>query len=217
MCSSYGLGGALHPLPDDAVILDDKAVDAEVRAWMNDGSGGAKITGPRARNFNPIVRGLDHEVELAWWWLWLGGAKAKFSAFNSRDDMLVRRWRKHFQHRALLPANHYDEGGKVWALPGDEPFMIAAITAPREVDDDGPALSYSMVTRLGVGEASSVIAKTSGEPRMPLVIPASMWDEWLDPDVPGDAELVARVQLASEEISRAMTAGGTPDAEPSLF
>ena len=213
MCSSYGLGGALHPLPDDAVIMDDKDVDADVRAWMRDGSGGAKITGPRAKNYNLLIRGLEHDVELAWWWLWLGGAKARFSAFNSRDDMLVRRWRKHFQHRALLPANHYDEGGKDWALPGSEPFMIAAITAPREADDGGPELSYSMVTRLGVGEASSVIAKISGEPRMPLVIPADMIDEWLDPAVPGDAELVARVQLASEELSRAMTAGG----EPSLF
>lgn len=205
MCSSYGLGGALHPLPDDAVILDEKDTDAAVRAWSRDGGGHAKITGPRARNFNPIIRGLEHSVELAWWWLWLGGAKAKFSAFNSRDDMLVRRWRKHFQHRALLPANWYDEGGKTWTLPGAAPFMIAAITAPREVEDDGPALSYSMVTRLGIGEASSVIAKISGEPRMPLIVPPEMYDEWLDPAVPGDAELVARVQLASEELSLAVS------------
>lgn len=44
------------------------------------------------------------------------------------------------------------------------------------------------------------------DPRMRLVLPAEMFDEWLDPDRPGDAELVDQVQLASDEISRAMTA-----------
>lgn len=205
MCSSYGLGGPEIPLPDDVVIMDDKAVDAEVRAWASRGSGRAKITGPTALNFNPIIRGVDREVELAWWWLWRGGAKIKYSAFNSRDDALVKSWRPQFQRRALLPASWYDEGGKTWTLPGAEPFMIAAITGPRGIEDGGPALSYSMVTRLGIGEASTVIAKHSKQPRMPLIIPPEIYDEWLDPEVPGDAELVSRAQLASEELSLAVS------------
>lgn len=41
---------------------------------------------------------------------------------------------------------------------------------------------------------------------MPLVLPADMHADWLDPEQPGDAELVARVQHASEEISRSLTA-----------
>lgn len=143
MCSSYGAGGPDFPLPDDVVIMDDMNVDAEVRAWAARGSGRAKITGPRALNFNPIIRGLEHDVELAWWWLWRGGAKAKFSAFNSREDALTRSWKAPFQRRALLPASWYDEGGMTWALPGGQPFMIAAITAAREIEDGGPALSSS--------------------------------------------------------------------------
>lgn len=42
-------------------------------------------------------------------------------------------------------------------------------------------------------------------PRMPLVLPRDQHDEWLDPGRAGDETLVAEVQHASDEISRALT------------
>ena len=48
-------------------------------------------------------------------------------------------------------------------------------------------------------------AKISGEPRMSLILPPEMYDEWLDPEVAGDAELVSRVKVASEELSRSVS------------
>lgn len=38
----------------------------------------------------------------------------------------------------------------------------------------------------------------------------SLHDDWLDPERPGDAELVAQAQHASEDISAAMTVGAEP-------
>ncbi len=85
-------------------------------------------------------------------------------------------------------------------MPGTAPFMIAVITAPRGGENDGPVLGDSMVARLGIGDASSVMATISSEPRMPQVIPPESCVESLNPQVPGDAELIVRVKLASQEL-----------------
>jgi len=233
MCASYGLGTGPF-VPDhvfDLEPLDERENRLLLEEWMRDWGGKANTTRSQKRgvNLNPIIlpdADGGRALELAWWWLHVGGVPAKFSAFNSRDDALATRWKGPFQHRALLPATWYTEGGKRWQLPDGELFAIAAIVAPRRIEspreqqasaavEDRPTpaaparmgLSYSMVTRHGVGEAASVIS-SRGESRMPLVIPRELHDEWLDPSVPGDAELVARVQLASEAISRDLTAGG---------
>lgn len=57
-----------------------------------------------------------------------------------------------------------------------------------------------MVTRDAVGEAADTWH------RMPLILPREMHDEWLDLDRAGDDELVAHLQHASAETSRAATA-----------
>lgn len=155
-------------------------------------------------------------LEQGWWWLHVGGRPAKFSAFNSRDDALTRRWKLAFQRRALLPATSYEEGGKRWQLPDGRAFLIAAITAPRLEDDGSETISYSMVTRAGIGEASTVLS-SRGESRMPLVLPAELHDEWLDPDRPGDDELASLVQRGSDEISRELTVAPPTGTEASLF
>ncbi|QIM16027.1 SOS response-associated peptidase [Leucobacter insecticola] len=118
---------------------------------------------------------------------------------------MVKRWSAAFQHRALIPAIWYSEGKKQWALPGGELFTIAAITAPRVEDDGTESTSYSMVTRHGVGEASTVVS-SRGESRMPLLIPADLRTEWPNPDQAGDLDLVTRAQHASKEESLAMAA-----------
>lgn len=221
MCASYGLGGgrrdgespdtsrgAAHPdLPHlDLPPLDTRESRELLTEWWRRWGGKANITRTQQRgtNLNPVITADEtgeRRLELAWWWLHVGGAPARFTAFNSRDDALVTKWRGPFQYRALLPADWYSEGGKRWSLPDGELFAIAAILAPRATDG---ALSYSMVTRSGVGEAANVVT-SRGDSRMPLVLPRELHDEWLDPARPGDPELVARVQLASDEISRSLT------------
>ncbi|MGJ0202747.1 SOS response-associated peptidase [Leucobacter sp. gxy201] len=173
--------------------------------WMEQRKGSAKITGRNALNLNPIIRagGGGREILLAWWWLWLDSSgPAKFSAFNSRDDRLLRSWKRPFQHRALLPATWYVEKKGRFHLPDDEVFGIAALTSTITRDDGSELVTYSMVTR--DAPPGSEAAEYWG--RMPLVLPRDMHDEWLDTERPGDAELVAQVQHASEEISRDLTA-----------
>ncbi|WP_053387392.1 SOS response-associated peptidase family protein [Leucobacter japonicus] len=201
MCASYGLSGSL-PLDLDPLSEPENA--ALIDAWIEQRSTGAKITGKNARNLNPVIRANaagERSVQLAWWWLWLDASgPVKFSAFNSRDDKLLRSWKRPFQHRAILPATWYVEKQGRFRLPGDEVFGIAALTSTVTLDDGSELISYSMVTRDAVGEAAEVW------PRMPLVLPRDFHDDWLDPDRPGDAALVAESQLASAEISHELTA-----------
>lgn len=221
MCASYGLGGGSRIEPLDFAPFSDIVRKPQFVRWIAQNDGRARITGRRARNLNPVIRhdGGQTDVSLAWWSLPRANGG---DAFNSRDDSLLRHWHTAFQRRALLPANWYDEGRKRWGLPGKATFAIAAITAMR-IDDEGHEhLAYSMVTRRGVGEASTVVG-SRGESRMPLVLPQELWADWLDPERPGDVDLVAGAQHASEEISRAMTSAEprsdeAPETEaPTLF
>ncbi|MBK0418189.1 SOS response-associated peptidase family protein [Leucobacter sp. CSA1] len=206
-------------------------------AWVAEHDGVARITGRKARNLNPVIvpraeyaspapaappatgtHRVPRELVLGWWWLHVGGEPAAYSAFNSRDDQLLRSWRQAFQRRAILPATWYVEKGRTFELPGGAPFGIAAITAVSPQPDGSELLSYSMVTRDAVGEARSA------HPRMPLVLPREFHDDWLDPARPGDADLVAEVVLASAGLARAMrprVGGGgarrAPSAQPTLF
>jgi len=225
MCGSYGLGGYLHrgEEPDDALPpLDQREAQAAVAQWAREWCGKASTSRTRKdgrTNLHPLIVPDDdgRELAMAWWWLHRGGKPVEKNGFNARDDALLSSWKSAFQRRALIPASWYAEGGQVFRLPGGGQFGIAAITAPRTVDG-GETISYSMVTREGVGEAASV-RTARGDSRMPLVLPRELHDTWLDPERPGDAELVDLVQAASEEISRAMTTSAPPDepAAPTLF
>lgn len=190
--------------------MDTREGRAIVDEWMSSRSGKAAITGRIAVNLNPIIRVSEdgaRSIDLAWWWIWLDGSgPVKFSAFNSRDDKLMRSWKKPFQTRALLPATWYIEKGVRFRLPEDEAFGIAALTSTvRNAQTGEELITYSMVTRDAVGEAAETWS------RMPLVLPREMHDEWLDPARSGDAELVSKVKLASGAISAAMTAGSGPE------
>lgn len=210
MCGGYGLGGGDgRALPFGLAPMDERDSRVLLDEWMQEWRG--KATTSRTRkdgrtNLNPLIwqdNAGGRRLDLAWWWLHVGGSPAKFTAFNSRDDQLVKKWRSPFQHRAILPATWYTEGGKTWRLPGDELFGMAAIMSPRTVGTE-TTISYSLVTREGIGEASTVVT-SRGDSRMPLVLPRELHDEWLDPHRPGDADLVAKVQQDTEEISRALT------------
>lgn len=213
MCASYGIDGGLYGggVVYDLAPLSRPSGRVRFEAWSAE-SGGKASTTRRSKNginLNPIILNRDGErvLELAWWWFHVGGQPAPYTAFNSRDDTLLEKWRSGLFRRALLPASWYSEGGKRWTLPGGELFGIAAITAPRLLPGGGEGYSYSMVTRAGVGEAATVLS-SRGESRMPLVLPREMHDAWLDPRRVGDAGLVAEAVASSEEISRALTAAG---------
>lgn len=202
MCASYGLGGGPHDieLTFDLPPMHEPESQATIARWAREHRGNARITGRNARNLNPLIhapRGA-REVVLAWWWLFQGSEPAPFSAFNSRDDALMRSWRTPFQHRAILPAHWFVEKGATFALPHDEIFGMAAITsyvAPPEGEAGPGFVSYSLVTRDSVGAVSEVNS------RMPLVLPRALHDEWLAVDRPGDTRLIARAREASEELS----------------
>ena len=207
MCASYGLGGGSgKPLPADLPPMSDPANLTLLAEWADQRKGRAAITGKNALNLNPLIHAPEGErrIDLGWWWLWRDpSGPVKYSAFNSRDDKLLRSWKGPFQHRAILPATWYVEKKVRFSLPDDELFGIAALTSTVTLADGTQRLSYSMVTRDAVGEAADTW------PRMPLVLPREMHDEWLDPARPGDESLVAEARLASEEISRDL-AGSAP-------
>lgn len=232
MCAGYGIEGLgrdeLLEASGDAEAgvrrrvrfeaippLDEPASGALLRRWAAEQQGRARITGRIARNLNPLIRAPrdERELVLGWWWLHVGGAPAEYSAFNSRDDKLLRSWREPFQRRALLPATWYVEKGRRFELSDGEPFGIAAITTSVPAPE-GELVTYSMVTRAAVGEASAV------HHRMPLVLPPGFHDDWLDAGRPGDAALVDEALLASEAISRALVATDAERCErpqPTLF
>lgn len=197
MCATYGLQ-PFFDLPP----MDERENRLMLEQWMDERGGTAKITGKKARNLNPLITAPDGErrLDLAWWWIHLGGKPAEFSAFNARDDKLLqsRVWKGPFkQHRALAPANWYIEKGKRFALPVGETFGIASITTTAQTDD-GDMLTYALVTRDAVEEAATV------HPRMPLILPRDLHDDWLDPAIPGDGDLLAEAISASEELSRSV-------------
>ncbi len=136
----------------DLPPMDERENRRLLEQWMDERGSTVKITGAKARNLNPLITADEdghRELGLAWWWIHVGGALAKFSAFNARDDKLLssRVWKGPFKsHRALAPANWYIEKGKRFALPGGESFDIASITTTAQTDA-GDMLTYALVTR----------------------------------------------------------------------
>lgn len=197
MCASYGL----DPLSTYGLEpLDERENRNVLERWIEQRGGNAKITGKKARNLNPLITAPDGErrLDLAWWWIHVGGKPAEFSAFNARDDKLLssRVWKGPFKkRRALAPATWYVEKGKRFVLPDGETFGIASITTTAQTDD-GDMLTYALVTRDAVEEAATV------HPRMPLILPRDLHDDWLNPDIPGDGDLLAEAIAASDEVSR---------------
>lgn len=223
MCASYGLGGGPY---DDSKSFGLEPMDQRenrllLNEWASSWGGKANTTRPSKKgvNLNPVIYVGDNarEMELAWWWWHAGGRPAKYTAFNSRDDSLLSKWKSGFQYRALLPATWYMEGKQRWGLPGGELFTLAAILSPRDLPDGSTGLAYSLLTREGIGEASTVVTGR-GDSRMLLALPHELHDEWLNPDRPGDESLVKTAQEGSTEISLAMTAASSAaTARPALF
>ncbi|MGP5655921.1 SOS response-associated peptidase family protein [Candidatus Corynebacterium faecigallinarum] len=200
MCASYGL----DPLSTYGLEpLDERENRFLLEQWIEQRGGNAKITGKKALNLNPLITSDEtghRELNLAWWWIHVGNEPAQFSAFNARDDKLLssRVWKGPFrEHRALAPATWYVEKGNRFALPAGEAFGIASITTTARRGDE-EILTYALVTRDAVAQAATV------HPRMPLVLPRELHDDWLDLSLRGDGDLLAEALSASESLSRSM-------------
>ncbi|MFW8567755.1 SOS response-associated peptidase family protein [Corynebacterium propinquum] len=207
MCATYGLEPTME-LPNYEPLFQPESQQL-LEQWMDQRSSTAKITGRKARNLNPLITAPEGErqLDLAWWWLHLGNEPAQFSAFNARDDKLLhsRMWKKPFaQHRGLDPAHWYIEKGQRFELPNTQGFAIATITATSH-QPDGDLLSYALVTRDAVAEAATV------HPRMPLLLPEELHDDWLDPQLEGDEELLAEALAASEHLSQQVRIADAPN------
>ncbi|QIM18270.1 SOS response-associated peptidase [Leucobacter coleopterorum] len=214
MCASYGLGGGPHELglTFDLPPMHEPESRELIAQWARENHSKASITGRHARNLNPLIHeGYgERTVELGWWWLHIGSEPAPFSAFNSRDDNLLAKWRDPLQRRAILPAHWYIEKGRTFAMPDDELFGIAAIVTPVSQPDGKKLMTYSMVTRASLARAADV------HPRMPLLLPREAHDTWLDPARPGDRSLVTEAVRASDDFAAEVVIISDPDAGATL-
>jgi putative SOS response-associated peptidase YedK len=69
----------------------------------------------------------------------------------------------------------------------DEPLFMAGLWSVWKPAKDGsPLLSCTIITTDAPGELAEI------HDRMPLVVPESDWDRWLDPDAPIDEDLLTR-------------------------
>lgn len=159
----------------------------------------------------PPVRRL----ESARWGLvpgWSTGASTGAPLFNARVEGITDKpsFRDSVtSRRAVVPATGYYEwqvtdGAKspqFVSLPGGETMIFAALydwwRDPAAAAED-PArwlLSATILTRPSAGPLSEL------HDRMPVFLDADLLEEWLDPQVEGDQELVELVADAAEEVA----------------
>ncbi|MET1019143.1 MAG: SOS response-associated peptidase family protein [Microterricola sp.] len=209
MCASYGLETTPDEL-DEHFAFDERGRNAAVVEWLAaNATEVVKPTGPRALNLNPLVRerviGGEsvRQLDLAWWQMWIGGQRPKFSTINARSENLLKgAWAgPTMSRRALVPVTHYFEKGRRFDL-GGELFSLAAIYTINRTDaaptPDGWLPTYAIVTRPAASHVEEV------HDRMPLIIAPEMYADWLAPDLAGDRTLVDAALAASDGPSQSV-------------
>ena len=155
------------------------------------------------------------------WWLVPHWAKEipKYTLFNARSEDAYKKpsFRDAFKSkRCLIPADGYyewtkgEEGNKdphYITLPDDQPFSFAGLWA-HNTNLEEPVTSCTILT----AAADSNIEHL--HKRMPLIIPAKRYDEWLSTDtaVPEARELLSDNrggELVSYRVDRAVNKSGT--------
>lgn len=213
MCASYGLQISAADVHYAFNTLDERASTVALEGWLAKFlDQPVKPTGVHARNLNPIVRERTREVDgveqrrrtidLAWWKLWVGGQPAKFPAINARVEGLVGSgaWSGPLKaRRALVPATEYHEKGRRFRLPGSGGgsglFAFAGLYNVTKTTDDEWIVSYAIVTQAASAHIAGI------HDRMPLIVPAERYDDWLDPTRLGDQDLLDEVQHESRALS----------------
>jgi len=179
MCASYGL----DPRFTDTELLAaaDEAVLDGLREWAEQNARETvRPTGKNLRNLNPIVVQPDTAptLEPAWWGFLINGEPSKFPSINTRSERLQER-PGGLKSRALVPATSWYEMKKperVWhefLVDEGALFGMAAVTQRGRTADGESFTCYSIVMRPAPPDLADV------HDRMPLLIPASLSEEWL--------------------------------------
>lgn len=87
--------------------LDEKYTRNLLESWFEQRRAAAKIAARQAVNLNPLITSEgegNRQVVLSWWWIHVGGAPAKFPAFNGRDGKLMhpRVWKGLFREKRTI-------------------------------------------------------------------------------------------------------------------
>jgi len=127
---------------------------------------------------------------------WAKDVKVGSRMFNARADSVPSKpaFRNAFERRrALVPASGYYEWRVIGTDAKGKPRKQAFYITPQDGSvmafaglwefwrspDGEPVVSTSIITTEAVGRMQQI------HDRMPLVLPASEWDQWLDPAVAG--------------------------------
>lgn len=179
MCASYGL----DPRFTDTELLAaaDEAVLDGLRDWAEQNARETvRPTGKNLRNLNPILVQSEAAptLEAAWWGFLINGEPSKFPSINTRSERLQDR-PGGLKSRALVPATSWYEMKKperVWhefLVDDGALFGMAAVTQRGRTPDGESFTCYSIVMRPAPPHLAGV------HDRMPLLIPASLSEEWL--------------------------------------
>ena len=205
MCASYGLQIPVGQF-EDLFQINDRTSLADIERWLEEhGSETVKPTGRIMKNLNPIIRGTEagRTAELAWWGYLIGGVPSKFPSINTRSERLQDK-PSLLKGRALAPASEWYEFQKPskerWAFDTGEPFAIAVVTQSGKPADGDPVTCYSLVMQPARSDLEYI------HDRMPLLIPTSFFDEWLDPDAVPSRELIDAALDAGREMSALVSA-----------
>ncbi len=201
MCASYGL----DPRFTDTELLEaaDEAVLDGLRSWAEENAGETlRPTGRNLRNLNPIVMPSENggapAVEPAWWGFLVGGEPSMFPSINTRSERLQDK-PGGLKSRALVPATRWYEMKKperVWhefLVDDGALFGMAAVTQRGRTADGASFTCYSIVMRPAPEHLADI------HDRMPLLIPASLSEDWLTAEP--SREIIDAAIAASDEVA----------------
>ncbi len=141
---------------------------------------------------------------------WSKDLSTKFPTFNARSEGITEKatWKGPVKaSRCLIPASGYFEWTGVkapktphWIHPAEGLLMFAGLFSwwadPSKPDDDESRwiLTAAILTMPTVPELADI------HDRNPVALPESHWWSWIDPDQPGDQNLVDDAVAASRPV-----------------
>ncbi len=131
---------------------------------------------------------------------WAKDVKIGSRMINARGETAATKpsFRRAFQRRrCLIPADAFYEWQKIPGVKAKQPYLISRIDteplvfaglwerwAPR--DDEGEWIDDELVESCTIMTTAANATMAPVHDRMPAMIPAARWDDWLDPDTDTD-------------------------------
>lgn len=199
MCTVYSF--EYQAWMDDMPPFSEKVEDSAVAKWFHDEVSSSTIrpSGINLRNLNPIIRRTEQGIvtERGWWGYLAKGEPVKWPSLNTRSERLQER-PGDANKRVLVPATGWFEKQKPsldwYQFNAGRPFVMAGIMQRGTPRGGTEVTCYSLVMRDAVPELEYI------HDRMPLVLPPSFYDQWLDPEMKGSRGLIDEALSASEEL-----------------